>query len=92
MDVLLSSCILVSAPHQHVPQHPDELEDHEAGEEGQQVVFLDRWAVVGQGEHERRSNQQQVGPVLSTQELRVLPRVIFGQVQLQLGPNFFVIL
>lgn len=75
MDIFLGPRVLLSVPHQDVPQHPDQLEDHEAGDEGQQVLFLDRRAMVRNSQHQRSPDQQHIGPVLAAEDLCVLPRI-----------------
>lgn len=66
-------------PYQDVPHHPEQLEDHEAGSEGPQILFFNGGVLVCDGKHQRRPDQQQIGPVLPAQELRVLLRIVFGQ-------------
>lgn len=92
VHVLLRPRVLLPLPRQDVPHHPDQLEQHEAGDEGQQVFLLDGGAVVRNGQHERRSDQQHVGAVLAAEELGVLPRIVPGQALLQLGENLLVVL
>lgn len=91
MHVLLRPRVPLPLPSQDVPHHPDELEQHETGDEGQQVFLLDGGTVVRDGQHQRRSNQQHVGAVLAAEELGVLPRVVPGQALLQLGENLLVV-
>lgn len=76
MDISLSPRVLPSVSHQDVPHHPNQLEDHETGDKGQQVLFLDRGAMVRDGQHQRRTDKQQIGPVLPAEDLCVLPRVV----------------
>lgn len=58
MDISLSPRVLLSVPHQDVPHHPHQLEDHEASDKGQQVFFLDRWAMVRDCQHQRRTDKK----------------------------------
>lgn len=92
VHVLLRPRVLLPLPCQDVPHHPDELQQHDAGDEGQQVFLLDGGAVVRDGQHQRCANQQHVGAVLAAEELGVLPRVVPGQAVLQLGENLLVVL
>lgn len=92
VDVSVSARVLPPLPHQDVPHHPKELDDDEAGDEREQVLFLDRGSVVGDGQHQRRPDEEHVGAVLAAQDLRVLPRVVPGQVALQLGEDLLVVL
>lgn len=91
MDILLCPRVFLPVPHQDVPHHPDQLEEHEAGDEGQQVFLLDGGAVVSDGQHQRRSDQQHVGAILAAEELCALPRVVPGQTLLQFGENLLVV-
>lgn len=87
MDVSLRSRVLPFVTHQDVPHHPDQLQDHEAGEEGHQVLLFDHAGAGHVGQHHRSPDQQQISPILSAEELRVLFRVVprqtfFGDVLL----------
>lgn len=92
MRVLLRPRILLPPARHDVPHHPDELQQHEAGDEGQQVFLLDGGAVVRDGQHQRRADQQHVGAVLAAEELGVLARVVPRQAVLELGEHLLVVL
>lgn len=92
IDVPLGPCVVLIVSHQDVPQHPDQLEQHEGGDKSQQVLFLHGGVVVRDGQHQRQSDQQQVGPVLTAEELRVLLRVVPGQAELQFTENLLLLL
>lgn len=91
MDISLSPCVLPSVPHHDVPQHPKLLDDYEAGEKREQVLFRDSGPVVRDGQHQRRPDQEHVGAVLTADDLRVLPRVVPGQVALLLAEDLLVV-
>lgn len=91
VDISLSPCVLPSVPHQDVPHHPKELDDYEAGDKREQVLFLDSGPMVRDGQHQRRPDQEHVGAVLTADDLRVLLRVVPGQVALQFGEDLLVL-
>lgn len=91
VDISLSPCVLPCVAHQDVPNHPKELDDYETGDKREQVLFLDSGPVVRDGEHQRRPDQEHVGAVLAAYDLRVLLRVVPGQVALQFGEDLLVV-
>lgn len=72
MDISLGPCVLPFVTHQDVPHHPDQLEDHEAGEEGQQMFLFNNAGAGNIGQHHGEPDQQQIGPILTAEEFCVL--------------------
>lgn len=58
-----------------VPQHPQQLDEHQRDEVGEQVALADAHGVDGPGEGEQQPGQEEVDAVLAAEDLGVLLRV-----------------
>lgn len=85
--VSLRRRIALALQARHVADHPQQLHEHERGEESQHRLLGHGGSLVREREHEREAHEQQVDAVLRAQHLAVLLRVFPAQAAAQCGQN-----
>lgn len=90
VGVSLRRRIALALQTRHVADHPQQLHEHQRGEEGQHRLLGHGGSLVREREHEGEAHEQQVDAVLRAQHLAILLRVFPAEAAAQRGQNLHV--